>query len=105
MAVHSTYIIKRPLVTEKGTWEATHERSKGKKAGMPLNRYSFKVALRARKDEIKAAVEDLYNVRVAKVRTQVRKGKYTRTRFGVGKTATWKRATVELHPDDRIELF
>jgi len=105
MAVHPTYIIKRPLVTEKGTWEATHERSKGKDAGTPLNRYSFKVALRARKDEIKAAVESLYNVRVAKVRTQVRKGKYTRTRFGLGKTATWKRATVELHPDDRIELF
>ena len=105
MALHSTYILKRPLVTEKGTWEAGHERKKGQKAGEPLNRYSFHVDLRASKDQIKAAVEDLYKVRVVKVRTQVRKGRYTRTRFGVGKTSTWKRATVELHPEDRIELF
>ena len=103
--MHATYIIKRPLITEKGTWEAQHERDRGKRAGDPLNRYAFEVDMRATKQMIKAAIESLYNVRVAKVRTQVRKGKYFRTRFGPGKTTNWKRATVELHPEDTIELF
>lgn len=103
--MHPTYIVKKPLITEKGTWEAQNERIKGKRAGDALNRYTFEVDMRATKQMIKAAIESLYSVRVAKVRTQVRKGKYFRTRFGPGKTAPWKRATVELHPDDRIELF
>lgn len=105
MGLHATYVIKRPLITEKGTWEATEPRRKGKKEGQPFNRYSFHVDMRATKDQVRRAVEDLYSVRVLKVRTQVRKGKYFRTRFGVGKTTNWKKATVELHPDDRIELF
>jgi len=93
-ALDPTYIIKRPLVTEKSTWE-TEAR----------NRYSFEVDMRARKPQIKAAIESLYGVRVAKVSTQVRKGQYTRTRFGLGKTTNWKRATVQLHEEDRIDLF
>jgi ribosomal protein L23 len=44
-------------------------------------------------------------VRVVKVATQIRKGKYFRTKFGQAKTGNWKRATVQLHSDDRIELF
>jgi len=93
-ALDPTYIIKKPLVTEKSTWESEAR-----------NRFSFEVPKTARKPQIKAAVEALYNVRVQKVATQVRKGQYTRTRFGPGKTSDWKRATVQLHPDDRIELF
>lgn len=88
------YIIKRPLITEKSTWEAGSR-----------NRYSFEVDASADKPQIKAAVEALYNVRVEKVSTQVRKGKYFRTKFGTAKTANWKRATVHLHAEDRIELF
>jgi large subunit ribosomal protein L23 len=89
-----TYIVKKPLITEKTTWEAGAR-----------NRYSFEVNPSADKPQIKAAVEALYNVRVQKISTQVRKGKYFRTKFGPAKTATWKRATVQLHEDDRIELF
>jgi len=89
-----TYIVKRPLITEKSTWEAEARK-----------RYSFKVDTRARKAQIKAAVEDIYGVRVVKVSTQIRKGNYFRTKFGPAKTATWKKATVQLHEDDRIELF
>lgn len=105
MALDATYILKRPLITEKGTWEATHPRARGKRQGEALNRYAFEVDRRANKKQIKAAVEHLYEVTVVKVRTQVRKGKYFRTRFGPGKTSDWKRATVELAADDRIELF
>ena len=103
--MHPTYIIKKPLITEKGTWEAQNERDRGKRAGDPLNRYAVEVDMRATKQMIRAAIESLYDVKVAKVRTQVRKGKYTRTRFGPGKTANWKRATVELQAGDTIELF
>ena len=73
--------------------------------GDPLNRYTFEVDRNARKPEIKKAIETLYGVRVVKVRTQLRREETKRTRFGVTKTAPWKRATVELHKEDRIELF
>jgi len=92
--LHPTQIVKRPLITEKSTWE-----------GESRNRYSFAVDMRARKPQIKAAIESLYEVRVVKISTQIRKGQYVRTRFGTGKTSNWKRATVQLHADDRIELF
>ena len=90
----ATEIIKRPLISEKSTWE-----------GEARNRYAFEVSMDARKEQIKAAIEEIYGVRVQGVATQIRKGKYFRTRFGPAKTSNWKRATVALHPDDRIELF
>lgn len=92
--MHPTQVLKRPLITEKCTWE-----------NETRNRYSFVVNSKARKPQIKAAVEYLYDVRVVKVSTQVRKGKYRRTRFGQAKTSDWKRATVQLHAEDRIELI
>lgn len=92
--MESIDVIKQPLVTEKGTWESEQH-----------NRYAFWVDMRADKTQIRNAVQQLYNVRVAKVRTQVRKGQYFRTKFGPGKTTDWKKASVELHEDDRIELF
>ncbi|MBI1337128.1 MAG: 50S ribosomal protein L23 [Phycisphaera sp.] len=94
MTLHATHIIKRPLVTEKSTWESTAR-----------NRYSFLVPMTARKPDIKTAVEELYKVRVVSVATQVRKGKDKRTKHGVINTGSWKKATVEVHPDDKIELF
>ncbi|NBC10922.1 MAG: 50S ribosomal protein L23 [Planctomycetes bacterium] len=89
-----TTIIKKPLVSEKSTWDSTE-----------LNRYAFEVDMRARKPQIKRAIESLYGVRVTGVATQIRKGKYFRTRFGPAKTDNWKRAIVQLHDEDRIELF
>ncbi|MFP4144502.1 MAG: 50S ribosomal protein L23 [Phycisphaeraceae bacterium] len=92
--MEASQIIKRPLVTEKGTWEADRH-----------NRYAFEVDRRADKPSIRQAVENLYDVRVRKVRTQVRKGSFFRTRYGLSKTSTWKKALVELQEGDRIELF
>lgn len=105
MALDPTQVLKRPLITEKSTWEATHAIAKGKRQGQPVNRYSFEVAIDARKPQIKQAVEKVYGVRVQKVSTQVRKGRERRTRWGITNTGQWKKATVQLHPDDRIELF
>lgn len=92
--MHATQIIRRPLITEKSTWE-----------GEARKRYSFKVDMRATKPQIRRAIQQIYEVRVTHVATQVRKGKYVRTRFGSAKTKSWKRATVQLHPEDLIDLF
>lgn len=100
-----THIIKRPLITEKSTFEASGSIPRGKRGGEPINRYSFVVDMKARKGDIAKAIESIYNVRVAKVATQIRKGQYFRTKFGPGKTSNWKKAVVQLHADDRIDLF
>ena len=88
-------IILRPLITEKGTHQSTHR-----------NAYPFEVNPWATKDEIRHAVEELFGVRVKKVRTQNRPGKHRRFRFRVGRLSNWKKAIVTLHPDSpAIEFF
>jgi large subunit ribosomal protein L23 len=88
-------IIVRPLITEKGTHQSTHRRA-----------YPFEVNPWATKDEIKSAVEDLFGVRVEKVRTQNRLGKRRRYRFRMGRLSNWKKAIVTLYPDSpAIEFF
>ena len=87
-------VVLQPLITEKGTHQFTHH-----------NAYPFQVNPWATKDQIKAAVEELFNVRVKKVRTQNRIGKQRRYRFKVGRLSTWKKAIVTLHGEDRIEFF
>ena len=75
----------------------------------PRGRATYRVFLQAITEvddpEIKAAIQSLYGVRVERVSTQIRKGKYFRTRFGPAKSSDWKKATVQLHEEDRIELF
>ncbi|MDP7377764.1 MAG: 50S ribosomal protein L23, partial [Pirellulaceae bacterium] len=51
------------------------------------------------------AVEELFDVRVAKVRTQNRVGKSRRFRFRRGKTRSWKKAVVTLRDEHRIDFF
>lgn len=88
-------VIVRPLITEKGTHQSTHR-----------NAYPFEVNKWATKDEIKAAVEELFGVRVSKVRTQNRVGKKRRFRFRMGQLPSWKKAIVTLQPDSpAIEFF
>lgn len=87
-------IVLRPLVTEKGIHRSTR-----------LNQYAFEVNSLADKEEIKGAVETLFNVRVLKVRTQNRKGKFRRYRFRYGMTKAWKKALVTLHAEDQIEFY
>jgi large subunit ribosomal protein L23 len=87
-------VILRPLVTEKGT--ELSERH---------NAYTFEVHKKADKTDIKNAVEELWSVRVRKVRTQNRKGKPRRHKMSHGYTKSWKKAIVELHEEDRIAFF
>jgi large subunit ribosomal protein L23 len=87
-------VLLQPLITEKGTHQFTRH-----------NAYPFQVNLWATKDQIRAAVEDLFGVRVLKVRTQMRQGKKRRYRFRTGRLPSWKKAIVTLHEEDRIEFF
>src|SRR3954447_8163229 len=85
-------IVLRPLVTEKGTHQSTR-----------YNAYAFEVNPLATKDQIRAAVQDLFHVRVEAVRTQTRKGKVTRFQNSTGAQSHWKKAIVTLHEEDKIE--
>ena len=89
-------IILSPLVTEKGTHQSTHKNH---------NAYSFQVNLWANKTQIKAAVQELFNVRVESVRTQLRAGKKRRYRSRQGRLSNWKKAIVKLHGEDKIDFF
>ncbi len=87
-------IVLRPLLTEKGTHQSTHH-----------NAYPFEVNPLASKEQIKAAVEELFDVRVEHVRTQNRQGKKRRYRARFGRLPNWKKALVTLHADDHLEFF
>ena len=91
-------IIIRPLVTEKMT--AISEKT---------NRYGFIVDRRATKDEIKAAIEKLYDVKVESVNTLIQRGKvtnrYTKAGFIKGSKSSFKKAYVQLKGEDTIDIF
>ena len=89
-------VIIRPLITEKGTHQSTSAH----------RAYPFEVNPWSSKEEIKAAVEELFGVQVAKVRTQNRLGKVRRYRFRLGRQANWKKAIVVLKPNSPgIDFF
>ncbi|MCX7425298.1 MAG: 50S ribosomal protein L23 [Planctomycetia bacterium] len=87
-------IVLRPMVTEKGYHKAEK-----------YNSYTFEVNRLAGKDDIRKAVEALFDVRVVRVNTQNRKGKPRRTRFRLGHTKAWKKAVITLDPEHRIDFF
>ena len=99
------YIVKRPLVTEKGTHQSlqTHAATRHKPARG--GSYAFEVHRDASKPQIRLAIEKIYNVKVQSVRTAYRKGKKRRVRFKVGRRPDWKKAVVVLHADCHIDLF
>ena len=67
-------------------------------------KYTFEVDPRSNKTEIKQAVEQIFNVKVASVNTLNREGKTRRTRFGMGKRKDVKRAIVTLKSGS-IDIF
>jgi large subunit ribosomal protein L23 len=87
-------VILRPLVTEKGMHRSTRN-----------NQYAFEVNTLATKDDVRRAVEDLFSVKVDKVRTQNRRGKPRKHRFKQGQTKGWKKAIVTLDGEHRIDFF
>ena len=87
-------VVIRPLVTEKGTHQSTR-----------YNAYTFQVNPAATKTQIRAAIEELFSVRVEEVRTQNRIGKKKRYKQSMGQLASWKKAIITLNAEDKIEFF
>jgi large subunit ribosomal protein L23 len=82
-------IIKRPVITERTT------------DLMEENKFAFEVDLRANKTEIKAAIEEIFGVKVDKVNTLRVPSKKKRVGRFVGRTSEWKKAIVTLTPDSK----
>lgn len=101
-------IIKRPLLTEKGTslkeTGGRPEDSVGE-AQEVCSQVLFEVARDANKIEIRQAVEKLWSVNVLKVRTSVARGKEKRLGRFMGRRPNWKKALVTLAPGQNIEFF
>ncbi len=101
-------IIKRPLLTEKGT---LLKDTGGRDEDTELSpeevkpQLLFEVARDANKLEIRYAVEKLWNVNVLKVRTAVVRGKEKRVGRFVGRRSNWKKALVTLAPGQTIDFF
>ncbi len=86
-------IIRKPLITEKAT------------LNLENNQYTFEVAPKATKPEIKAAVEALFDVKVIGISTMNPPRKKKRLGRFVGYKPTYKRAVVTLAEGDTIPLF
>ena len=87
-------IIIRPLITEKTSIQKEM-----------FNKVSFEVDRKANRIEIKKAVETVFNVRVASVKTMQITGKTKQRGRITGKRRDWKKAIVTLLPGERIDFF
>lgn len=87
-------VLKRPLVTEKGTIEKEER-----------NKLYFEVDRRANKIEIKQAVEQIFKVNVLEVATANMRGKKKRVGRYFTKRPDWKKAMVTIKPGQRVEFF
>lgn len=83
---------------------APHISEKSAIVGDASNQHVFKVTCDAKKEEIKAAVEKLFNVKVSRVRTMNVKGKSKRQGTRSGKRSDWKKAYVTLEMGHEIDL-
>lgn len=87
-------VLKRPLVTEKGT-----------KQKEQANQIAFEVDRRANKILVRNAVENIFKVKVIGVKVINVKGKERRIGRNVGKKPDWKKAIVRIAPGEAIEFF
>jgi large subunit ribosomal protein L23 len=86
-------IVIRPVISEKSY------------ALIAEGKYTFRVNDRAHKTQISHAVEEIFSVKVAGVRTAKVRSKPKRRGLHQGRTRAWKKAIVQLAPGERIELF
>ncbi len=86
-------IVLSPVVSEKSY------------AAVQNKRYSFFVDIRAKKSEIKRAIEDIFKVKVLKISTMNIKSKPKRLGRSLGTSSRKKRAVVTLSKKDKIDFF
>ena len=87
-------VIKRPLITEKGT-----------KQREQANQFVFEIDRHANKVMVRNAVEDIFKVKVLSVMVMNIKGKERRVGRNVGMKPDWKKAIVKIAQGDTIEFF
>ena len=87
-------IIKKPIVTEKGVAKKDEERT-----------LCFEVAADANKTEIRNAVQTLFKVKVAAVRTSTTAGKLRRRGKFSGYRSDWKKAYIKLRPGQKVPEY
>jgi large subunit ribosomal protein L23 len=87
-------VIKRPLVTEKGVAAKDENRT-----------LCFEVHGEANKTQVKTAVEKLFKVKVAEVRTANFEGKMRRRGRFAGYRSDWKKAYVKLKAGEKVPDF
>ena len=94
-SIHPYEVLRRPVITEKSTILSAQ------------GKYVFEVHKDANKNQIKTAVEQLFNVTVRAVNTSNERCRRPRTRYGrrAGNPPTYKKAIVTLDSDDQIEFF
>ena len=104
MTLHAADVILRPVISEK-SMDLTQP--KGDRS--TISKYTFAVHEDANKFQIKAAVEELFRVRVTAVNVLTSKPKEKRrnTRRGrtKGYTSSWRKAIVTLAAGEKIEFF
>ncbi len=87
-------VILKPVITETSMADAQDKK------------YTFKVATDANKTQVKDAIEEIFDVEVAKVNIMNVKGKLKRMGRNVGYTSASKKAVVTLTKDSKeIEFF
>ncbi len=87
-------VIKKPLVTEKGVTKKDSERT-----------LVFEVDVDANKTQIRQAVEQLFKVKVADVRTSTTAGKLRRRGRFAGYRSDWKKAYVKLQAGQKVPEY
>ena len=87
-------LIIKPIITERSMDD------------MAEGKYTFQVAKRANKTEIRKAIEEIFNVEVEKVNTMNVRGKIKTQGMTSGKRADWKKAIIKLKEgSEQIEFF
>jgi len=88
-------IVIRPVITEKSTWLKEKNRE-----------VCFEVHPSANKSEIKKAAEQLFKIKVERVRIQNKRGKKRRVGRSEGRKKEWKKAYIKLKEGEKmIEYF
>lgn len=87
-------ILRKPRITEKGTI-----------AGSLQNSVVFDVHPKATKSDIRRAVEEVFDVKVGKVRTMNGQGKLKRVGQRLGYQSDWKKAYVSLKEGSAFEII
>ncbi len=93
MSLHPNQVLIAPVVSEK-SYSLIGDR-----------KYSFRVHRDAHKTQVRQAVEQLFGVRVRRVNVSQVRAKPKRRGLHRGTKPGWKKAVVELHEGETIEIF